>query len=101
MVNSYKRYPPKSESDNWIASATLIATGDWKDFHHLFFHPDGTFNHKFYKGSPPFSASDRDDCLTHATEIGARGWIAFQHLFFDHQGNYTRRVLQGESNIQP
>ena len=75
----YKRYPPTSTSDDWIGSATLIGTGGWKDFQHLFFHPDGTlygvFHGRFYKGPPPAYASD--NWLDRATLIGKGDGMSF------------------------
>ena len=49
----YKRPPSQDSSDSWLDRADYIGYGDWKDFQHLFFHPDGTLygvlNSKFYK----------------------------------------------------
>ena len=84
----YKGTPPQDASDSWLDRADYIGYGDWKDFRHLFFHPDGTLygvlNGKFYKAHPPLYATD--NWLARATLVGSGGWDVFQFLFFDPEG---------------
>ena len=71
----YKGSPPQDASDSWLNRADYIEYGDWKDFWHLFFHPDGTLygvlNGKFYKTYPPTHATD--NWLARATLVDSGG----------------------------